>query len=263
MERWHDLPRLNSASTPSATSPSTPRPPCSPRPTCCATSSTRPCWPTRSASMPSASASTIAPTSPISAPEVVLAAIAGADAPHPPRIGRHRAQHRRSGARVPALLDARTRLERPRRSHSRPRIVHRVVSAVRLRPVPLRRAVRGEAGAVRRAPEGGPGDVDGTHADAARRPAVYPPIERAGSGPGSASAAAPNRWSARPRVRPAADARDHRRQPRRASGRTSISITSRSSSSAADAADGRALAGPRRARPTSRRETSCGRTTRR
>ena len=45
----------------------------------------------------------------ISAPEVVLAAIAARTQPHPARLGRHRAQHRRSGARLPALLDARTR----------------------------------------------------------------------------------------------------------------------------------------------------------
>ena len=45
----------------------------------------------------------------ISAPEVVLAAIAGAHRAHPPRLGRHGAQHRRSGARLPALLDAQRR----------------------------------------------------------------------------------------------------------------------------------------------------------
>ena len=92
----------------------------------------RPCSPIRSASISSASASTTAPTSPISAPEVVLAAIAGrteriqlgsavtvlsSDDPDP---------------RLPALRHARRRVERARRGDPRPRVVHRVVPAVRL-----------------------------------------------------------------------------------------------------------------------------------
>ena len=70
-------------------------------------------------------------------------------------------------------------VERPRRGDPRPRLVHRVVSAVRLRPDALRGAVRGEARSVRGAPEASsrsPGP--GTHAPAARRhQSIFPPIE--------------------------------------------------------------------------------------
>ena len=53
---------------------------------------------------------------------------------HPARLRGHGAQLRRPGARLPALRHARRGLERPGRGHPRPRLVHRVVPAVRLRP---------------------------------------------------------------------------------------------------------------------------------
>ena len=80
----------------------------------------------------------------VSAPEIVLAAIAGrtkrinlgsavtvlcSDDPDP-------------GVR--AVLDAQCRLERPRRGDRRPRLVHRILSAVRLRSLAIRGAVRGK-----------------------------------------------------------------------------------------------------------------------
>ena len=55
-----------------------------------------------------------------------------ADDAHPSRVGGDGAEHRRSRPRLPALLDAQRDLERPRRSDRRPRLVHRVVSAVRV-----------------------------------------------------------------------------------------------------------------------------------
>jgi alkanesulfonate monooxygenase SsuD/methylene tetrahydromethanopterin reductase-like flavin-dependent oxidoreductase (luciferase family) len=74
----------------------------------------------------------------VSAPEVVLAAIA-ARTTRIPRLGRDGAQHRRPGARVPALLHAQRPLARSRRGDPRPRIVHRVVPALRLRPAQYER----------------------------------------------------------------------------------------------------------------------------
>ena len=130
------------------------------RRTCFATSSTRRCSPTRSVLDAFGVGEHHRRDFAISAPEVVLAAIAG------------RTERILLGSAVTVLstddpvrvfqrfstLNA--HLERPRRSHSRPRIVHRVVSAVRLRPLALRRAVRGQAGAVRRAAEGRAGHVE-------------------------------------------------------------------------------------------------------
>ena len=64
---------------------------------------------------------------------------------HPPDERRDGAVVGRSGARLPAIRHARSHLGRPRRDHGRARLVHRVVSAVRLRSRRLRDAVRGEA----------------------------------------------------------------------------------------------------------------------
>ena len=86
----------------------------------------------------------------ISSPEVVLAAIAA------------RTKRIRLGSAVTVLssddpirvfqrfADAGCGFERPRRGDPRPRLVHRILSAVRLRPQPIRGAVRGEARSVRR-----------------------------------------------------------------------------------------------------------------
>ena len=80
-----------------------------------------------------------------SAPAVVLAAAAA-------RTDRIRLTSavtvlslRRPRAGLPGLRHPRPAVLRPRRGHRRPRLVRRVVPAVRLRPGPLRRAVRREA----------------------------------------------------------------------------------------------------------------------
>ena len=58
-----------------------------------------------------------------------------------------------------------------------PRVVHRVVSALRLRPGALRGAVRREARAVRRAAEAGTGDLERPTRSALDNQIMYPPIE--------------------------------------------------------------------------------------
>ena len=68
-----------------------------------------------------------------------------ADEAHPVDERRQRAQLGRSGARVPAVRDARPTLGRSRRDHGRQGLVHRVVPALRVRPRGLRRALRREA----------------------------------------------------------------------------------------------------------------------
>ena len=87
----------------------------------------------------------------VSAPAVVLAGRRGADEADPAHERGQRAQLRRPGPRLPGLRDARPALGRPRRDHGRPRLVHRVVPALRLRPRRLRRALRREARAAARA----------------------------------------------------------------------------------------------------------------
>ena len=57
-----------------------------------------------------------------------------ADEADPADERRQRAQLGRPRARVPAVRDARPALRRARRDHGRPRLVHRVVPALRLRP---------------------------------------------------------------------------------------------------------------------------------
>ena len=68
---------------------------------------------------------------------------------------------------------------------------------------------------------------------------------------------------ARGALRPAADARDHRRQPGALPARSSISIARRSRSSASPMLPVAVHSPGTSPRPTSRRRTSCGRTTRR
>ena len=114
----------------------------------------------------------------VSAPDVVLAAIAGQTRTHPAGIRRHRAELGRPRARLRALLDARRRLGRPRRGDPRARLLHRVVPALRLRPRRLRAAVRGEAGAVRAScSRSGPVTWSGETRAALHDQTVYPPLE--------------------------------------------------------------------------------------
>ena len=91
---------------------------------------------------------------PMPAGDVVLAAIAARTMTNPPRLRRHRAELRRSGPGVPAVLHTERDLRRPGRSHPRPRIEHRIVPAVRLRPRRLRGTLRREGHAVRRTAQG-------------------------------------------------------------------------------------------------------------
>ena len=111
-----------------------------------------------------------------------------------------------------STLDA--SVERARRSHPRPRIVHRVLSALRLRPRPVRRALRREAESVRGAAEAGPvtwsGSTRAPLSTARRsirrsRTATLQDLGRRRRQPGIGG---PRRA-----LRPAADARHHRRQP--------------------------------------------------
>ena len=116
------------------------------------------------------------------------------DEPDPPRIGGHGAQLRRSGARVPALLHARRRLEWPCRGDPRPRLVHRVVPALRLRARAVRAALRGEAAALRGAAQGGARDLVGHHPRGrSRRRRSTRRRPPAACRPGSRSAAARSR----------------------------------------------------------------------
>ena len=82
------------------------------------------------------------------------------DRTDPPRIRCDRPQFGRSDPGVPTVRDTRRGLERSGRSDSRARIVHRVVSPVRIRAERLRASVRGEARSVRRAPRRAAGHVD-------------------------------------------------------------------------------------------------------
>ena len=118
----------------------------------------RACWPTRSGSTSSAWASTTATTSPSRLPTSCWPRSRAGRA-HPSRVGRHGAELRRPGARLPALLDPRRRLGRTRRGDPRPRLLHRVLPALRLRPRAVRAALRGEAAALRGAAQGGARDV--------------------------------------------------------------------------------------------------------
>ena len=136
------------------------------------------------------------------------------DEAHPARIGGDRAQHRRSGARLPALLDAERDFQRPRRSDSRPRLVHRVVSAVRLRPVATTRSCSRTSW---RSSPSCSGRAASRGADRPRRRSagtpVYPPIEHGTLRDVGRRRRQSRIGRARGALRPAADARDHRRQP--------------------------------------------------
>ena len=110
-----------------------------------ATSSIRPCSPTRWGCRSSGWGSTTDRSSRSRAPRSCSRPRPPAPSEHPPRHRSDGPLLRRPGARVRAVRHARRRLTRPRRGHPRTRIVHRVVPAVRLRPARLRGALRGEA----------------------------------------------------------------------------------------------------------------------
>ena len=81
---------------------------------------------------------------------------------------------RRSGAGLSAIRDARSHLGRPRRDHGRARLVHRILSAVRLRPRRLRRIVRGEARSPAANPRRASGHWKGRHRAPLDGQGVYP-----------------------------------------------------------------------------------------
>ncbi len=166
---WHK--RSNWGSIPSATSPRAPTASRSRRRSRCATSSCRASSPIRSASPSSAWASTTVPISRCRRRKWCWRPSPPRTSQDPSRLRRHRAQLRRSGARVRAVLDAQCAVERARRSHRRPRLVHRVVSALRLRPRQLRGALRREPEPLRRAAQAGAGHLEGAAARAAHQSA--------------------------------------------------------------------------------------------
>ena len=96
----------------------------------------------------------------VSAPAVVLGAAAARDEADPADERGHRPQLGRPRARLSGLRDHRSALGRSRRDHGRPRLVHRVVPALRLRPPRVRRALRREARAAAEAPRELTGDVE-------------------------------------------------------------------------------------------------------
>ena len=138
---------------------------------------------TRSGSTSSASASTTGPSSPCRRLRWCWPPPRQDDA-DPAHERRDRPQLGRPGPRVPGVLDRRPHLARPSGDHGRPRLLHRVVPAVRIRPPRLRPAVRTEA---RRAP---PHPRDGNLADRPR--ACIPAPSRIRSRYGSRSAARPS-----------------------------------------------------------------------
>ena len=119
---------------------------------------------------------------------------------HPPLERGHRAQLRRPGPRLPGLRRGRPALRRPRRDHGRPRLVHRVLPALRLRPQGLRRALRREARPAAEAARRRPRHLGGPPPRAARqRGRVAAPGRRSSCRSGWPSAARRSRSSARAR----------------------------------------------------------------
>ena len=110
-----------------------------------ATSSTRRCSPMRSGCRSSAWGSTTDRSSRSRARRSCWPPPPRGPTRHPPRHRSDRALLRRPGARLRAIRHAGRRLARPCGGHPRPRLVHRVVPAVRLRSARLRGALRREA----------------------------------------------------------------------------------------------------------------------
>ena len=198
----------------------------------------------------------------VSAPEVVLAAIAG------------RTERIRLGSAVTVLssddpvrvfqrfatLDAAVR--RTGRGHPRPGLVHRVVPALRLRPRATTRccsrrsstcspllARRGARHVVGRDPR-----AAARPAGVSRRPSIGPAdLGRRRRQPGIGRAGRP--------LRPPADARHHRRRPAAVRPVRRPLPPGPGRARPAVAADRRSTAPATSPRPTSRRARSCGRTT--
>jgi hypothetical protein len=98
----------------------------------------------------------------------------GAHQPHAPRLGGDRAELGRSGSRGAAVRHPRRRIEWARGGHPRPRLLHRILSLVRIRAQPVRGAVRRQARSVRGADPAGARDLAGQDAARAGRPACVP-----------------------------------------------------------------------------------------
>ena len=111
----------------------------------CASSSSRRSSPSRSGSTSSRSGSITGPDFAVSVPGGRAGGAGGADVAGAALERRDGAVVRRSRARLPGLRDARPAVGRARRDHGGPRVVHRVVPAVRAGPRGLRRAVRLQA----------------------------------------------------------------------------------------------------------------------
>ena len=195
----------------------------------------------------------------VSAPEIVLAAIAEPHAPAPPGLRGDGAELGRPDPHFPTLLDARRGVRRARRGDPRPRLVHRVVSVVRLRPRRIRDAVRGQARPVRGAAAAGAGHMAKARRGRRSRRRRCSRRSRPGrSRPGSASAAARTRWSA-PRATTCRSCWRSSAATRPGSGPTWTCITGRSRSSAGRCGRSACIRRATSPRPTRRRGTSCGR----
>ncbi len=167
--------------------------------------------PTASASKCSGSASITGRTTPSRARRRARRR-GGADQAHPADQRRHRALVRRPGAGLSAVRDARSPVGRPGGDHGRARLVHRILSAVRLRARRLQRALRRKARPPARDSRQPSSGLAGRPARAAQRPGRLPARP-------ATSAARVDRLGrhapvgrARRRARPAAGACDHRRR---------------------------------------------------
>ena len=133
---------------------------------------------------------------------------------HPARKRRDRAQHTGSGPAVHRLRHARRRLERPRAADRRTRLADRVVPALRIRPRRLRGVVRGEARPPRAPAPRTARDLVGQLPVRAHEP-VREPADPAGAHPDlGRRRRQPTIGRARRALRPAVDARGHRRKAR-------------------------------------------------
>ena len=98
----------------------------------------------------------------------------GANVEDPADVRGLRAELRRPRARLPGLRDARPDLRRARRDHGRPRLVHRVLPALRLRPRRLPRALRRAPGPAAAHPRVDARDLAGPPPRADRGPRRLP-----------------------------------------------------------------------------------------